>query len=153
MMTERTAFPQGHSAISRGVIRDLIEEEIQRSRKILDLEEDWDGDGACAYAKETWQKAVFFLRNLIDGLPEYALDIEASEELIPEILPGPNGSIDLEWEADRFDLLINIPKDGELASYYGDDYGENQIKGNLNISAPNPAFFFFLLFCGYELAK
>ena len=153
MMTERTISPQGPGAISRRMIREFLEEEIQRSQKILDLEEDWDGDGACAYATETWQKAVFFLRNLIGGLPEHALEIEASEELIPEILPGPHGSIDLEWEADRFDLLINIPKDGELASYYGDDYGENRIKGNLNISAPNPAFFLFLLSCGYELAK
>ena len=142
MMTDRTVLPQRPDKAIQKEVYTLIEEEIQRSRKILDLEADWDGDGADAYSQETWQKSVSFLRNLIDRLLRYEIDIEASEELIPEILPGPNGSIDLEWETDFFDLLINIPKEGERASYYGDDYGENRIKGNLDILDPNPNFLF-----------
>ena len=41
-----------------------IQRAIRESCRILDLEEDWDGEGSPAYSKETWRRALqFILRN------------------------------------------------------------------------------------------
>ncbi len=135
------------------LIRADLSREIERSRRILDFEENWDGEGSPAYKEETWTRAVEFTKKLVDLLLTDVPPIEDHPEIfVPEILPGPNGSIDLDWENERFDLLINIPVEGNLADFYGDDYGENKMKGQVNIEKPNPGFFTFLLHASHELA-
>jgi hypothetical protein len=52
---------------------------------------------------------------------------------VPKILPGPNASIDLHWKLPGFELLVNIPSDAaQPATFYGDDYRNSCIRGNLN---------------------
>ena len=135
------------------LIRTNLDEEIKHSRRILDFKENWDGEGSPAYREETWARAVEFTKKLVDLLLIDVPPIEDSPEmLVPEILPGPNGSIDLDWENERFDLLINISVEGNLADFYGDAYCENKVKGQVNIEKPNPGFFTFLLHASHELA-
>jgi hypothetical protein len=104
---------------------------ITDSEKILDLEDDWDGDGACAYVRTTLDRATQFLETSAKGLWK-------SRQLwlsIPFIEPGPNGSIDIHWRTEKRELLINIPADvNQLAGYYGDEMGKNSIKGKLDTS-------------------
>lgn len=104
---------------------------ITDSEKILDLEDDWDGDGACAYVRTTLGRATQFLETSAKGLWK-------SRHLwlsIPFIEPGPNGSIDIHWRTEKRELLINIPADdNQLAGYYGDEMGKNSIKGKLDTS-------------------
>jgi len=65
----------------------------------------------------------------------------------PKIQPGPEASIDLHWKMERFELLVNIPNDpSKPATFYGDDYGDLCIRGNLNPSAPIPGLVVWLLF-------
>ncbi len=65
--------------------------EIELSRKILRLHNDWDDEGSVGYQKETWDRAVLFLSNSANFLWErHAMAIDS-----PSILPGPQGSIDI----------------------------------------------------------
>ena len=50
----------------------------------------------------------------------------------PFINPGSEGAIDLHWQEDKFELLMSIPENDEIAiNYYGDNYGKSRIKGTL----------------------
>lgn len=107
---------------------------IENSRTILDLEDDWDGEGGVCYSEATWLRATEFLR-------ENALRLRQLKDVwpaVPFIEPGPNGSIDLHWRTSKRELLINIPRDpNQPAGYYGDNFANETIKGKLNISENN----------------
>lgn len=111
-----------------------IEGAIESSRDLIDIEDDWDGEGSPGYLEQTWRRAAQFVREYAAHLAaDYGLKIPA-----PGILPGPDGSIDIHWESDSFELLVNIPADAnERAEFYGDDHGSIYIKGNLDPSRVN----------------
>lgn len=107
-----------------------LEDEIEASRSMLELEDDWDGEGSPGYDVVTWQRAVDFLTKNASRLnEEYGGVIQS-----PRIRKGPQGSIDLHWRAPNRELLVNIPAVyGAPADYYGDDgTGGQQIKGTLD---------------------
>lgn len=112
-----------------------IAERIESSRSILELEDDWDGEGAVAYDPATWERATAFLRaSASEFFRQYGEGVPA-----PKIWGGPNGSVDLHWVTDTRELLINVPHDPhDLADYYG-DYGAQgvKIKGFLDPNEPN----------------
>ena len=107
---------------------------IQESRSVLDLPNDWDGEGSPAYAESTWTRAVDFLLHNAERLwQDQGIVISA-----PQILPGPDGSIDLHWHVKNHELLLNIPADpNEPADYYGDTEDGNAISGKLYTEARN----------------
>ena len=96
---------------------DTLSSAIQESRSLLDLPDDWDDEGSPGYAEATWMRAVDFLLHNAERLwQDQGVTVSA-----PEILPGPNGSIDLHWRVNNHELLLNIPANlDELADYYGD---------------------------------
>jgi hypothetical protein len=108
-------------------VDDSLRTEITRAEKLvgtLDSEEE-----SLAYSRETLNLAIVFLR------------VQSSQfrkmysfcPPVPQIGPGPNGSVDLHWKQDNWELLINIPSDkSEQASFYGDDYGTQRIRGTLH---------------------
>ena len=100
-----------------------VETAIRDARWILRLEGDWDGDGSIAYDVRTWRKATNFLYQM-----QQDIGVESFEA--PSIMPGPLGSIDLHWRTDKFELLINVPVKGD-ARFYGDDYADRKIEGEL----------------------
>lgn len=52
----------------------------------------------------------------------------------PRILPSENGKVGIHWETERWELLMEIPPHpGVSAEFYGDDKGNTQIKGTLDI--------------------
>ena len=114
---------------------------IEASRWILKLEHDWDENGASSYSENTWNTATDFVRRHADTLSRlYGENLDT-----PQILPGPNASIDVHWKKPRYELLINFPADAtQPASFYGDDYGSIAIKGTLNPKASNPGLLIWL---------
>ena len=123
-----------HGFILPAALRHLAVE-IERSRSMLDLPDDWDEAGSPGYAEATWERAVGFLvRNASWLWRDYGVPIQA-----PRIRKGPDGSIDLDWRTPGHELLVNVPADpNESATYYGDDgAGRHQVKGSLDTSAPN----------------
>lgn len=113
----------------REVRDELLERVIQASRQILDLPDNWDDEGALHYEAATWRRAIEFLRaHAREARTSFAATLPE-----PRILPGPNGSIDLHWSLERFDLLINFPADPALpAGFYGDDRRRNSVRGTLD---------------------
>jgi len=108
---------------------DKLYESIEKSKYILDLEDDWDDEGSPAYDKTTWIRAIKFIYNYTKKVyDEYGIKIGA-----PKISQGPEGSIDILWKKKSYRLLINIPQDPKKpASYYGDDYNDEHVKGAHN---------------------
>ena len=106
-----------------------IREAVERSREILTWEDNWDGEGSPGFSEAAWLRAVGFLMDNAERLwRKYRTPIQA-----PEILPGPDGSIDIHWKTEHHELLVNIPANqSELASFYGDDSARHAIKGKLD---------------------
>lgn len=124
----------GGEATARMVGRPSIDEAIEESREILDVPDDWDGEGTPAYSRATWERATSFVTHYAQRLwVEHGIRIPA-----PKILPGPDGSIDVHWEQESFELLVNVPAEStQRAEFYGDDYGTIYIKGSLDPAALN----------------
>jgi len=102
--------------------------EIERAKEILALPEDWDGEGSASYSAPTFARAVEFLKTHSQYLRDFGLVMP-----VPTITAGPDGSIDIHWKRASWELLVNIPVDGrKMASFYGDDYGVQQIRGTVN---------------------
>jgi len=117
-----------------------VEAAIQESRTILDLKDDWDGEGSCGYAASTLERVNGLLSN-------NALSLWRSQRVqipAPVIGPGPDGSIDINWQLTTRKLLVNVPADADkLATFYGSDrvgrgeLAHNVIEGRLDTSVQN----------------
>ncbi len=96
-----------------------LENAIYKSRSILELGDNWDGEGSCGYAEETWKRATEFLWKMAEAF----YDREGGSVFYPPaIQPGPHGSIDLHWKLRKFELLINFPASpAQFPSCYGTD--------------------------------
>ncbi|HMF30462.1 MAG TPA: hypothetical protein VKK79_03565 [Candidatus Lokiarchaeia archaeon] len=118
-------------------------ETIEQSRdKILSLEENWDGEGAKGYLQETWERAAEFAKKVSYFLWKQTQKLIAT----PMILPGPDGSIDVHWKSSKFDLLVNLPEDvAEPATFSGDDYAQNVIKGTFEIDKMSQGLLYWLM--------
>jgi hypothetical protein len=109
--------------------------EIERSRSILDLEEDWDEAGALGYTEGTWRSAIGLLVRLATAAwKQHRVRFNRIF-----LLPGDQGSIDIELRSPGHELYITIPADeNQEANYYGDDgnWGSKQ-KGTFPVNKPN----------------
>src|SRR5579862_643028 len=92
-----------------------VTDAIEKSRAILQLKEDWDGEGSPGYTEDTWNRATsFLLANALRLWEEKGIVINA-----PAVHNGPEGSIDLYWGTSERKLLINLPADSEEpATFY-----------------------------------
>jgi hypothetical protein len=133
-----TFFPSGVVFSPLGEINDII----KSSRVMLDLEQDWDGEGASPIAESTWERAAEFMRNAASTL----WTIHGRRMESPSLVPAADGSIDLHWKLPNRELLISIPASANaLATYYGDDRrGWNIVEGKLDTHAPNQSLFVWL---------
>jgi hypothetical protein len=106
-----------------------LNDAVQRSRGLLDLEDDWDGDGAVSIKEPTWRRMQEYLLGNATGFWE----VTGTSIPAPKIGPAQEGSIDLLWEVGDRMLLLNIPEDSkEPASFYGEEGALDSIKGNLD---------------------
>ena len=111
---------------SRQAIDKIVDDAEER---ILALEEDWDGQGSPAFEKQTLDAIRGFLFELVE-------ESELSVVKQVWIVPFSGGSIDLQWQAEHFDLLINFCIDGNV-TYYGKDTDGHSIRGD---SRPKPGY-------------
>ena len=121
---------------------DELSRALHAARKLLILEDNWDGEGSPGYLKATLDRAAIFLNRHMRWVWEkYAVWLQA-----PQILPGPDGSIDIHWETANFELLVNMPADPSApATFYGDNYGKGSIKGSFDPSSFNMGLVTWLL--------
>jgi len=105
-----------------------LKAEIEQAKRILELHEDWDGEGSPGYSEETLKRAIDFLDTHVEQLWKSF----GFRPPIPRIGPGPDGSVDLHWKDASWELLVNIPRDiNKMAAFYGDDYGVQKIRGTV----------------------
>ena len=115
--------------------------EIEKSKYILDLEDDYDDEGAESYSKEIWEKSTQFLISNAKNI--YKQESKIID--VPSIFHGPDGSIDILWQKEDYRLLINIDKN-EIVSFYGDYYREaKKIKGEEKLDQVKSNFLQFFL--------
>lgn len=86
-------------------------------------------------SEQVWERAIRFLE------ANAACTSVALASL--RVLPGPDGSIDLHWESEQYELLINVPSDESAASFYGDDKERSGtvIKGTVDLSTTHQWLF------------
>lgn len=115
---------------------DAILAEIERSRGLLELQDDWDGEGSCAYSLEVWERAT----SLLKASAEAFIASGGKNPSVPIVWIGPHGSVDIFWRLTQCELLMNVPPDlKEPASFYGDGkdgQSTSTVSGNLRNDEP-----------------
>lgn len=107
-----------------------VAEEIECSKSILELTDNWNDEGAIAVPEEILMRAIKLLVNYSKWIFENLhFPIEA-----PIITPLPDGSLDLKWKTSIARLLVNVKNSDKMeAHYYGDLFNnKNSVKGNIN---------------------
>ncbi|MDQ2830728.1 MAG: hypothetical protein M3Y74_16985 [Chloroflexota bacterium] len=125
-----------------------IQRAIQEAQTILDLQDDWDGEGSAGYAASTLKRASeFVLDNALRLWRSQRLHIPA-----PVIGPGPDGSIDIHWQLATRTLLVNVPANADKpATFYGSDRtsrdksARNVIEGFLDTSVQHQWLLMWLI--------
>jgi hypothetical protein len=111
-----------------------LEAEVERAKQVINTTDPSDEERGELYTEATLDRASSFLKMHADHL----LRVYKLQLPIPHIGVGPNGSIDLHWKSATSELLVNIPADANaLVTYYGDDYGEQKVKGSMNLKTFN----------------
>ncbi|AUX48809.1 uncharacterized protein SOCE26_103500 [Sorangium cellulosum] len=117
-----------------------VRDAIEASKKLLDLPNDWDGEGSQAYDRRTWDRATRFVATQAAYLWNAKAVLPA-----PDIGPGPNGSIDLAWQEKVFKLLINVPRGADVITYFGRSKSAD-VKGTIRDSvADHKELFLWLM--------
>lgn len=118
------------TVITNTVPANPLEDLIVNSKLLLDLEADWDQEGALQIDQEIYAASVDFLRAYYNHIKATSYSIQ-----LPEINPCPDGTVDLEWHTEHAQLLINFRRDKEgaiTAFYYGDQFSNKEpIKGSV----------------------
>lgn len=102
--------------------------QINKSEKILQLQDNWDDQGSPAISKAAWASTIKFLF-------DYAKSVlkETGRTIItPKIYPSANGSIDIAWDAPTYEILVNIDNKGKVATFYADDKNDHMLQGSFN---------------------
>jgi len=111
-----------------------LSEELVRAESTLEHLEDEGEEDDSGYSSETLLRAKTFLF----GQSKQFRKICGYFPPAPRIGPGPNRSIDLYWKEKDWELLVNIPPEsGRMATFYGDDFGAQKIKGSFDPNSFN----------------
>ncbi|MBI3948295.1 MAG: hypothetical protein HY321_20435 [Armatimonadetes bacterium] len=124
--------PSGEANVQAHVAH--VADALEQSRWMLDLDDDWDGEGSPAYSEATWRRAARLALKLAGNY----WDMSHERVETPKIHNGPDGSIDLHWDRPKYELLINVPSDPEDAvRFYARDTQDQEIEGCLVGTRPN----------------
>jgi hypothetical protein len=100
----------------------------------LDLQDNWDSEGAVAVKPATLERTVsFLLTSAIQLWKLHGICLDA-----PDISLVTDGSIDIHWRKGGRELLVNVPVDpAEPLPYYGDNNLGQIVKGHLPLPMKN----------------
>lgn len=119
-----------------------IYEAINESKHLLELEDDWDEEGALATNEIIYKRSIDILVTYSNYVyEEHGFAIEA-----PEINLVKDGSIDLEWRSKDYILLINVRNTKERnIHYYGEEFSKKTIiKGFIDYNEINKDLGFWM---------
>jgi hypothetical protein len=94
------------------------------ARSLSALREGWDGPGSIQVSERLLARAVFYVQTSLEGVP--------SDAAAPRLVPGGDGSVQVEWHSRSGELEFDIDDQGNL-SIWGRDHlsgvefsGENE---------------------------
>lgn len=93
-----------------------LKEAIAAAEKEFAQEAEADSDAASAPDHAAWANAQAYLLQLEQELREKNAPMS-----IPAIGPGPQGTVDLHWKNDQFELLINVSGKNTTATFYAEN--------------------------------
>ncbi len=110
-----------------------LAKEIEESKSLLRLTEDYDDQGGMPISEATWARAIIFITNYANWIYEKTGKIIDT----PQINPGPKESVDILWRNEKYRLLINIPSAlNNSVHFYGDNRkGDDNVSGTINENA------------------
>jgi hypothetical protein len=118
--------PKGDQSVDKR-IDDPLRAEITRAQEMIGIPN--ADEDSLVYSRETINVAIEFLRAQSAQFHK----MYSYCPPVPLIGPGPDGSVDLHWKQEKWELLVNIPAGiNQQATFYGDDYGIQMIKGTLS---------------------
>ncbi|MDQ3512417.1 MAG: hypothetical protein M3462_01950 [Chloroflexota bacterium] len=110
---------------------------IERSRHLLSLDNDWDGEGSPGYQETTWRRAVDIVLTSVTAFVERQ---PGAVLPVPAIAGGQDGGIDILWDAGTRHLMITVPpaNDGPV-TFHGFDQTNDarEVKGSLDPADAN----------------
>ena len=120
----------------------LILDEINDSKRLLNLLDDWDDEDAVGCNPVILDRAI----NLLLKYSQNVLKYHNSVIFPPEINLGKDGSIDLEWRNENLIFLFNIINSEKFEiEYYGNDLkSKTVIKGTLEDYSINRTLSFWM---------
>ena len=100
-----------------------LDEYIKNKQDLIQSQEkEWMEDGFTPISGEIIKKTFQFVKTILYDFWKSDIHME-----IPEILPCPDGSFDINWEMPNYDMLINIPKEeAEQCDFYGRNFDNKQ---------------------------
>jgi hypothetical protein len=93
------------------------DEVAARLRHLLSLRPDWDSYGADEIAPNAAARALELLSRLL-----------GEQSRPPDIVPSPDGGLQLEWHLPTADLEIEIPPFGEMEAWYRDSQVADEVE-------------------------
>ena len=85
-------------------IPDILKENFEEMKELLNLPENWDGQGSIPINKKTLSHTKLLIKSLLGILSEFKMPI-------PDIGAVPDGSIDIYFKTDFYKIVVNIPAD------------------------------------------
>lgn len=112
-----------------------IEVALREAREMTTWSDNWDGEGNAGYSDATIEHASAFLTRCSREVWQR----HGRAMPVPDIGPGPAGSIDFHWKTSERELLLNLPAEqGEMLDFYGDTSDGEAVKGRVHASTVGP---------------
>ncbi len=113
-----------------------IEAALREARAMTTWGGNWDGEESMGYSEATLERASKFLTRCAREVWQR----HGRAMPVPDIGPGPGGSIDFHWKTSERELLLNLPanEDG-MVDFYGDTSESEAIKGKVYASTVGPS--------------
>ena len=123
-----------HYLIEKFLFKDRIIKLDEKLREycenIVGLPDNWDEEGSKAITIESWNHTTALLRKILYDLWYNGFDVS-----IPLVLPNTDGSFDIVWETEEFQLLLTIPANiKELVHIYGEKSGQPEYELEVRIN-------------------
>ena len=108
-----------------------LDEKLRKySEGIVGLPDNWDEEGSKAITIEAWNYTTSLLREILYDLWYNGFDIST-----PIVLHNTDGSFDIDWETEDFQLLLSIPTNiKELVHIYGEKSGQPEYELEVRIN-------------------
>lgn len=116
-----------------------IESALRDSTSLRDLKIGWDGERGRAICESVWQRTANFVR----AVRTAAWATSRTQIAVPDLLPSPDGSIDIEWENIAGEFVVRVPPDSdENLVFYGHRRDGDSVRGSLDEKSGNHAWLF-----------